>query len=136
MMQRRRPRGLTLSAMLLTPVLTTRGAFAQAPKAGEGQWLPFFGRPAYTMTLAARLSEAATQVVFVWGERLPRGAGFRLRFTLPAQPPSGDLNERAAALNREVETLIRLCPEQYLWGYNRYKRPAGVPPPPDGESAA
>ena len=108
----------------------------QAPKAGEGQWLPFFGRPAYTMTLAARLSEAATQVVFVWGERLPRGAGFRLRFTLSSEPLSGELTERAAALNREVETLIRLCPEQYLWGYNRYKRPAGAPPPPDGENAA
>ncbi|MDP1957633.1 MAG: lysophospholipid acyltransferase family protein, partial [Rhodocyclaceae bacterium] len=27
----------------------------QAPGAGEGVWAPFFGRPAYTMTLAARL---------------------------------------------------------------------------------
>ncbi|HRE18263.1 MAG TPA: lysophospholipid acyltransferase family protein, partial [Rhodocyclaceae bacterium] len=29
----------------------------QAPKTGEGTWLDFFGRPAYTMTLAARLTE-------------------------------------------------------------------------------
>jgi hypothetical protein len=29
----------------------------QVPGSGEGAWLPFFGRPAYTMTLAARLSE-------------------------------------------------------------------------------
>ena len=106
----------------------------QAPKAGEGQWLPFFGRPAYTMTLAARLAEGGNQVVFVWGERLPRGAGFRVRFTLPGEPLTGDLSERAAALNREVEQLIRLRPEQYLWGYNRYKRPAGAPPPPPLEA--
>jgi KDO2-lipid IV(A) lauroyltransferase len=29
-----------------------------------------------------------------------------------------------------VEKLVRECPSQYLWGYNRYKRPAGAPPPP------
>jgi KDO2-lipid IV(A) lauroyltransferase len=27
-------------------------------------------------------------------------------------------------VNRSIEALIRECPEQYLWGYNRYK---GVP---------
>jgi KDO2-lipid IV(A) lauroyltransferase len=25
-----------------------------------------------------------------------------------------------------MERLIRETPEQYLWGYNRYKRPAGA----------
>ena len=29
-----------------------------------------------------------------------------------------------------VETLVRTCPAQYLWGYNRYKRPAGAPAAP------
>lgn len=102
----------------------------QAPKAGEGLWLPFFGRPAYTMTLAARLAEGATQVVFVWGERLPRGTGYRLHFSLPCAPLVGDLAERATRINADVEALIRSCPEQYLWGYNRYKRPQGAPPAP------
>jgi KDO2-lipid IV(A) lauroyltransferase len=32
-------------------------------------------------------------------------------------------------LNRALETLIRRCPGQYLWSYNRYKVPAGVAPP-------
>ena len=36
----------------------------------------------------------------------------------------------ARIVNREVEKLVRERPEQYLWGYNRYKRPAGAPPPP------
>jgi len=35
-----------------------------------------------------------------------------------------------AQLNRELEVLIRQCPEQYLWGYNRYKVPSGAEPPP------
>ena len=31
---------------------------------------------------------------------------------------------RPALLNRALEELVRECPEQYLWGYNRYKIPA------------
>jgi len=26
-------------------------------------------------------------------------------------------------MNRAMEFLIRQCPAQYLWGYNRYKAP-------------
>jgi KDO2-lipid IV(A) lauroyltransferase len=33
------------------------------------------------------------------------------------------------AINREIEYLIMRCPEQYLWGYKRYKRPSGVAEP-------
>ena len=34
---------------------------------------------------------------------------------------------QARRLNRALEDLIRECPGQYLWGYNRYKRPKGAP---------
>jgi KDO2-lipid IV(A) lauroyltransferase len=34
-----------------------------------------------------------------------------------------------AALNRAIERVIGRCPAQYLWGYNRYKVPAGAEPP-------
>jgi KDO2-lipid IV(A) lauroyltransferase len=33
-------------------------------------------------------------------------------------------------MNRGLESLIRECPAQYLWGYNRYKVPAGAEQPP------
>jgi KDO2-lipid IV(A) lauroyltransferase len=29
----------------------------------------------------------------------------------------------ARRINRALEALIRECPAQYLWGYNRYKSP-------------
>jgi lauroyl/myristoyl acyltransferase len=32
-------------------------------------------------------------------------------------------------VNERVERMIRACPAQYLWGYNRYKHPAGRPCP-------
>lgn len=107
----------------------------QAPKVGEGKWLPFFGRPAYTMTLAARLTETGATVLMAFGERLPGGAGFHLHFRPPTMPLEGDLETRAAAINREIEVLVRECPGQYLWGYNRYKQPRGVEAPPVNDSA-
>lgn len=104
----------------------------QAPAQGEGVWAPFFGRPAWTMTLAARLSEVkGVRVIMLWTERLPRGEGYVLRLSEPVEAIAGTLEERCVAINREVERLILACPAQYLWGYNRYKRPSGVPPPPE-----
>ncbi len=99
----------------------------QVPGAGEGAWLPFFGRPAYTMTLAARLSEVAgVSTIFAWAERLPGGQGFHLHLRPPLTPLDGNTETRAAAINREMEAQIRENPAQYLWGYNRYKQPRGA----------
>ncbi|MBI3095177.1 MAG: lysophospholipid acyltransferase family protein [Rhodocyclales bacterium] len=106
----------------------------QVPGKGEGAWLPFFGRPAYTMTLAARLAETGATVLLAYGERLHYGAGFHLKLFPLSAPPAGDLTQRATQLNRELEALIRQCPEQYLWGYNRYKVPAGAEPPPGADA--
>ena len=91
----------------------------QAPGVGEGEWADFFGRPAYTMTLVTRLQEfTGAAVVMAFAERLPGGKGYHLhlqRVPVPLPP---------AALNHAVEDVIRRCPAQYLWGYNRYKTPA------------
>lgn len=103
----------------------------QAPKVGEGRWVDFFGKPAYTMTLAARLSESGATVIMVWAERLPGGAGYHFHLQRPTQVIVGSTEERAVQISHEIETLIRQCPEQYLWGYNRYKRPRGVEAPPE-----
>ena len=102
----------------------------QAPKVGEGVWLKFFGRYAYTMTLAARLTETGATTLLAWGERLPKGRGYRLHFRPPLQALNGLTVERAQQINGEIEALVRECPTQYLWGYNRYKRPGGAEPPP------
>ncbi len=98
----------------------------QAPQLGEGVWTDFFGRPAYTMTLVRRLQkQTGAAVVFAYGERLPEGRGYVLRFE---RFDGADLDE--ATMNRCVENLIRRSPTQYLWSYNRHKIPAGAEPPP------
>lgn len=94
----------------------------QAPRTGEGRWLDFFGKPAYTMTLAARLVESGASVLMVWAERLPSGAGYHFRIQEPSKPICGTLEQRAQQINYQIEELVRQCPQQYLWGYNRYKR--------------
>ena len=100
----------------------------QAPGVGEGEWAEFFGLPAYTMTLVGRLAESSgAQVILAYAERLPRGRGYRLHLETMPPPLAGESNARW--LNRALEGLIRQCPAQYAWGYNRYKVPAGAPPP-------
>jgi len=108
----------------------------QVPGRGEGEWADFFGRPAYTMTLPARLQQASgAAVVFCYAERLSHGAGYRLHLVPLPEPLPRDRHEAARRMNAMVEHLVRGCPKQYLWGYNRYKRPAGAPPPPRGGGA-
>lgn len=110
----------------------------QVPGFGEGEWIDFFGRPAYTMTLLARLHAATDPVVLiVHAERLPRGAGFRVHVhPLPVDEPQIDARQLLSKVNRALEAVIRTCPSQYLWAYNRYKVPAGAPPPPEPARSA
>ncbi len=108
-----------------------------AEKGGEGVWAPFFGKPAYTMTLLPRLAESSgAEVVFFFAERLPDGRGYRMHFVPMDEPYSTDKEIAARQTNAMVERLIEMAPSQYLWSYNRYKRPAGAPPPPETTEAA
>jgi KDO2-lipid IV(A) lauroyltransferase len=101
----------------------------QVPGQGEGEWAEFFGELAYTATLAPRLAQRAEVACFLaFAERLPRGAGYRMMLK-PLPPPfPGETPVRH--LNRALEDLVRECPGQYLWGYNRYKTPRGAKPKP------
>ncbi len=101
----------------------------QAPKAGDGAWADFFGRPAYTMTLVRRLQRATgAAIVMVFAERLAGGRGYHMHFE---EVPTARFDE--TALNRAIEAQVRRRPEQYLWSYYRYKTPAGADAPPAHE---
>jgi KDO2-lipid IV(A) lauroyltransferase len=106
----------------------------QVPPDGMGVWARFFDRPAYTMTLAARLVQQTGAIpLLIWGERLPGGAGYTVRFSALGESLPADAQaqaESAAVINRAMERLIRQCPQQYLWGYHRYKAPRPADPSP------
>ena len=96
----------------------------QVPPHGQGQWAPFFGKDAYSMTLAARLAlQTGASVVLARCERLPAGRGYELFFEALPAPLAPTLEEAVVQINQAMEHTIRQCPTQYLWGYGRYKQP-------------
>ena len=94
----------------------------QVPPEGQGLWSPFFGRDAYTMTLAARLvQQTGATVIVARCERKPWGQGYALYFE--ELPLSDSLEAAVLEINQAMERTIRQSPAQYLWGYARYKKP-------------
>ena len=96
----------------------------QVPPGGQGVWAPFFGRDAYTMTLAVRLAkQTGATVLLAWGERLSWGRGYVVQVDVLADAWPDDDGQAVRMMNAALERLILKCPRQYLWGYARYKRP-------------
>ena len=103
----------------------------QVPQQGEGVWADFFGRPAYTMTLPAKLhAMTGAPLILSYAERLPGAKGYRIYFVRCEAALEGSPQQQARAINAAMEALIARCPAQYFWSYNRYKAPAGVTPAP------
>ncbi len=99
----------------------------QVPSQGEGEWADFFGRPAYAMTLVGRLAQSSEATVLIaYSERLPHGRGY----VIHVEPLALDFTAPVPRqINAALEGVIRACPAQYLWSYNRYKIPRGVAAP-------
>lgn len=102
----------------------------QQPKAGEGEFAPFFGRQALTMTLLPRLAErSGAPVLTGFAERLPDGR-FDIHFQpVPATIGDPDPKRAVAVLNAAVEQVAARDPAQYQWTYKRYT----LRPPDSGE---
>lgn len=100
----------------------------QVPPWGMGEWAPFFGKPAYTMTIAARMiAQTKPQVIMARCERKAIGQGYQLYLEVLELDPKAGQRELIHLINHAIEEQIRTCPEQYMWGYGRYKVPRGMP---------
>ena len=96
----------------------------QVPPMGLGIWAAFFDRTAYTMTLPARLAQqTGATVLIAWGERLAWGRGYLVHVQPLSPALPADALQAATLVNQAMEGLVRTCPQQYLWGYARYKSP-------------
>jgi len=103
----------------------------QDPPRGRGVFAPFFGHLAHTPRLVHRFARLRPDlpIVLMWVERLPRAQGFAVHFRAPA-PGLHDPDPvvSAASLNADFEAFVRSRPEQYWWGYKRFRRrPPGEP---------
>ncbi|MDF2690320.1 MAG: lipid biosynthesis acyltransferase [Gammaproteobacteria bacterium] len=94
------------------------------PGKNGGVYVPFFGIPANTMTLAAKLAQKSDAAVFYcYAERLAHSKGFHIHFVpATADIMNEDLSQAAAAMNKDIEACIRNIPAQYEWSYKRFRR--------------
>ena len=103
----------------------------QETRRGDSVFVPFFGRPAWTLTSThqmARLSGA--RVLPLFHERLADGR-YRLEIGAPlADFPGASAEHDTARVMALVEAQIRRVPAQYLWIHKRFKtQPAGTASP-------
>lgn len=113
----------------------------------RGVFVPFFGQLASCERAAVTLALRAGYPL-VFGTALRVGRGFRFRFLLHGPVQLAVTGDRAADLragvlrvNQEIERLVRLAPDQYLWIHDRYRTqpapgaPAVVDAGDDGDDA-
>lgn len=102
----------------------------QQPKFGGGEFAPFFGKQALTLSLIPRLAEkSGAPVVFGYAEPVP--GGFDVHFErAPAGIASPDLVHATTVMNQCVEAIARRDLRQYQWTYKRYT----LRPPGSGET--
>jgi KDO2-lipid IV(A) lauroyltransferase len=91
-------------------------------------FVPFFGTPAATIPMVARLAKIThARVVMAVSEMTADG------YVLHLEPPWRDfpgdsVEEDTARMNREIERWVERLPDQYLWTHRRFKsRPPGEP---------
>ena len=89
----------------------------------QSLFVPLFGIPAATVTATtkfARLGKA--QVIPFTQKRLDDGSGYRLVIHPPLADFPGESEEAdCLRINQWVESVLRECPEQYLWAHRRFK---------------
>lgn len=89
----------------------------QVPPLGHGKWSNFFGQKVYTMTLIEKLHKLTNSpILFAFGRR-KIGHGFEIELF--------EYTDEVSVVNIDkfIEKIVRLNPEQYLWNYRRYKLP-------------
>ena len=96
------------------------------PPLGSGDFAPYFDFPALTMTLIHNLIQrTGSQAIICLAELVP--GGWKMIFKPVSEDLySADQQTHLVALNRELESVALLKPEQYQWEYKRYRvRPDG-----------
>lgn len=101
----------------------------QQPKAGEGEFAPFFGQAALTMTLYSKLAARTGAAMIVAFTELQADGRYAVHFQPMSGAAAGDGPAALAALNRAIEAVASRDPSQYQWTYKRFKiRPPGTLP--------
>ncbi|MBU3618545.1 lipid A biosynthesis acyltransferase [Polynucleobacter sp. JS-Fieb-80-E5] len=99
----------------------------QVPSIGDGVWAKFFNQYAYTTSFPIKLArQVNVAILFVGAERLGLGKGWLIKSQLMNEAFPDCLVDACTEMNHYFEEMILSKPHQYMWSYNRYKRPAGA----------
>ena len=94
-----------------------------------GDYVPFFGRPAFTPTTPAALAlRTGAPVIFCWHHRRRKTHEItieRVNYELTGNR-ANDILELTRVLTERLERVIRIVPEQWVWMHRRWRsaRPA------------
>ena len=100
------------------------------PDLSGGVVVPFFGIPTLSSTLAPKLaSKTHCALVGLTCVRRDDGQGFDIYCDKLDNPALYDKNIEIAtsALNDEIKTMTNRFPNQYMWGYKRFKHVPNYP---------
>jgi KDO2-lipid IV(A) lauroyltransferase len=102
----------------------------QDPSRGDTVYVPFFGRPANSLSSTHQLARLSGAKVVAFQHARRDDGGYTLR-VLPVLDaiPSDDAVADTAAVMAAIEGMARAAPDQYLWIHRRFKRqPDGTDP--------
>ncbi len=93
----------------------------------QNAFVPFFRVPAATLTATPDIARRGNAVVLPFWFHRDTAGGYRLRIEPQWEGwPSADAAVDAARYMAELEQVVRMHPEQYLWVHRRFKtRPPG-----------
>ena len=101
----------------------------QDPSRGDAVYVPFFGRPAHSLTSTHQLARLSGAAVIAFGHQRRPDGGYTLRLSPVLDGfPSNDATADTARVIAAIEDMARRAPEQYLWIHRRFKRQ------PDGQA--
>jgi KDO2-lipid IV(A) lauroyltransferase len=106
----------------------------QDPSRGDSVYVPFFGRPAHSLTSTHQLARLSGAAVVAFGHRRRADGGYTLSLSPAFEDfPSRDAVADTGRVMAAIEAMARAAPDQYLWIHRRFKRqPGGGNPYEDG----
>ena len=101
----------------------------QDPSRGDAVYVPFFGRPAHSLTSTHQLARLSGAAVVTFAHRRRADGGYTLTLSAPLEDfPTDDPTADTARIMATITAMARAAPAQYLWIHRRFKRQ------PDGGS--
>ncbi len=95
----------------------------QDARRGDNVFVPFFNRPAHSLTSTHQIARLSGAAVIAFSHIRRDDGGYTLQLSPPfADFPSKDATADTAKVIASIEAMVRQAPSQYLWLHRRFKR--------------